>query len=98
MNVFPKEAPIYGGGRIVVELYNELPRKGANYYLVFKGSQLRHTSCADSSWNNGYLQLSTRVPIEHQCSIFKNDISSTLHSFGSLVGEGNRIIFNSLAG
>ncbi|GBN92086.1 hypothetical protein AVEN_171687-1 [Araneus ventricosus] len=62
MNVFPKEAPVYGGGKIIVELYNELPREGANYYLVFKGSQQRHTVCAIPTWNNNFLQLSAAIP------------------------------------
>ncbi|XP_055938422.1 rho guanine nucleotide exchange factor 28-like isoform X4 [Argiope bruennichi] len=62
MNVFPKEAPIYGGGKIIVELYNELPTEGSSYFLVFKGSQQRHTICADPTWNNSFLQLCAAVP------------------------------------
>ncbi|GFU29871.1 uncharacterized protein NPIL_288241 [Nephila pilipes] len=62
MNIFPKEAPVYGGGRIILELYNEVRSENVSYYLVFQGSQLRHTINSISNWNNGFLQLSAVIP------------------------------------
>ncbi|XP_054719244.1 A-kinase anchor protein 13-like [Uloborus diversus] len=62
MNVSPKDAPVYGGGKIIVEILDQPLLEDVNYYLVFEGSQHRHVTVAEPSWTGGTLKLKARIP------------------------------------
>ncbi|XP_042904190.1 rho guanine nucleotide exchange factor 28 isoform X3 [Parasteatoda tepidariorum] len=63
MNIIPKEAPFYGGGKITIELNASYHTKEKrNYYLCFKGLNERHTTIAHPTYLDSHLQLTATIP------------------------------------